>query len=101
MKREVRSCDNKDLGEVREVREPWLLVAKGDSVFRFPREAVGTYDGDKVYLRATEAEVRAGFYPFIRKEPGSPYDTATREQGGASGPTDTENNPRTSRTAIP
>jgi hypothetical protein len=64
MKKEVKSCDNHDLGDIQEVDPSYLIIKKGSRVTRVPRSAVATFDGDKVFLRATEAEVLAGIYPF-------------------------------------
>jgi hypothetical protein len=66
--KEVKTCDNHDLGDVKEVSCYYVVSRKGDRVFRVPRDAVATYDGGKLYLRATEAEVLAGVYPFMKPE---------------------------------
>ncbi|MHB8567359.1 MAG: hypothetical protein ACYC7D_10145 [Nitrososphaerales archaeon] len=62
--KEVKSCDNHDLGEVQEARDDFLFAKKGNRLIKIPRSSVATFDGDKLYLRATEAEVYAGIYPF-------------------------------------
>jgi hypothetical protein len=41
---------------------------KGARLIEIPRAAIATLDKDKLYLRATESEVLAGYYPFIRDE---------------------------------
>lgn len=64
LKKEVKSCDNHDLGEIQEVNPQFLILKKGNRIFRIPRSSVATFDGDRLYLRATEAEVYAGIYPF-------------------------------------
>lgn len=66
--KDVRSCDNKDIGHVREINQSYLVTNKGDGLLRVPRGAVGTFNDGKVYLRATEAEVLSGIYPFLGPE---------------------------------
>lgn len=66
--KEIRSSDNKDVGHAKSVNgtsAEMLASVKGTRLFYIPREAIATYDGEKIYLRATEAEVLAGVYPFI------------------------------------
>jgi len=65
--KEIRSSDNKEVGHARKGDGPFLLSVKGMKTYSIPRDAVATFDGDKVYLRATEAEVAAGVYPFLRE----------------------------------
>ncbi|MHB1908557.1 MAG: DUF2171 domain-containing protein [Nitrososphaerales archaeon] len=68
MKKEVKSCDNHDMGEVKEIDVDLIFTEKGSKHYQIPRDSIGTFDGDKVWLRATEAEVIAGVYPFIQDE---------------------------------
>ncbi|MFI5421390.1 MAG: hypothetical protein ACHQ1H_10530 [Nitrososphaerales archaeon] len=68
MDKEIRSCDNKDVGHVKAGDNSFLGSVKGVKSYRIPREAIASFDGDKVYLRSTEAEVLAGIYPFIQGE---------------------------------
>jgi hypothetical protein len=86
IKREVKSCDNHDLGEIQEVNRSYLIVKKGAKINRVPRAAVATFDGDKVYLRATEAEVLAGVYPF-RDSSGWDEDASSSENRPMNPPT--------------
>jgi len=69
--KEIRSCDNKDVGHAKAGDGPFLLSVKAMRTFQIPREAIATFDGDKVYLRATEAEIQAGVYPFIGEHDGN------------------------------
>jgi|SRR5579862_4414186 len=66
--KEVKSCDNKDVGDIAEVNESYVIARHGDRMIRVPKSAVATFDGGKLYLRATEAEVLSGIYPFIDSE---------------------------------
>jgi|SRR5580700_5012606 hypothetical protein len=66
--KEIRSCDNKEVGHAKAGDGSFLGSVKAMKSFQIPREAIATFDGDKVYLRATEAEVLAGIYPFIADE---------------------------------
>jgi hypothetical protein len=66
--RELKSCDNRTIGDAKEVNGPILVATKNGRRMKIPTEAIATFDGDKVYLRATEAEVVAGVYPFIAGE---------------------------------
>ena len=66
--REIRSCDNKEVGHAKAGDSSFLASVRGVKSFRIPRESVAAFDGDKIYLRATEAEVLAGVYPFIAGE---------------------------------
>ena len=68
MDKEIRSADNKEVGHVKAGNETFLGSVKGMKSFQIPREAIAAFDGDKVYLRASEAEVLAGIYPFITEE---------------------------------
>jgi hypothetical protein len=65
LQKEVKTCDNQGLGDSKEVDGQFLTVRKGMRTTRIPREAVAAFDGDKIYLRVTEAEALAGIYPFI------------------------------------
>jgi hypothetical protein len=62
--KEVKSCDNHDLGNIKEVDDSFITVRKGLRVAKVPKQVIGLFDGDKLYLRATEGEVLAGVYPF-------------------------------------
>src|ERR1700730_8772596 len=66
--KEIRSCDNKEVGHAKAGDGSFLGSVKAMKSFRIPREAIASYDGEKIYLRATEAEVLAGAYPFISGE---------------------------------
>jgi hypothetical protein len=66
--KDVKSCDNKEIGGVKEINQSYLVVRKGDAFLRVPRSAVGTYNDGKIYLRASEAEVLSGVYPFLDSE---------------------------------
>ncbi len=68
MDKEIRSADNKEVGHVKGGDGSFLGAVKGMKSYRIPREAIATFDGDKVYLRSTEAEALAGIYPFIAGE---------------------------------
>jgi len=63
--KEVKSCDNKEVGHTKEGDGPILVAVRGMRLLRIPKESVATFDGERVYLRATEAEVLAGVYPFL------------------------------------
>jgi hypothetical protein len=65
LQKEVKSCDNQALGDAKEVDGQYLVVRKGMRTTRIPRQAIAAFDGDKIYLRVTEAEALAGIYPFI------------------------------------
>ena len=65
MEKEVKSCDNHDVGDVKETNRFYIITRKGEHTSRIPRGAVASFDGGKLYLRATEAEVVAGMYPFV------------------------------------
>jgi hypothetical protein len=65
LEKEVKSCDNHDIGDVKETNRFYIVTRKGDRVSRIPRGAVASFDGGKLYLRATESEVLAGMYPFV------------------------------------
>jgi|SRR5579862_7139597 hypothetical protein len=65
IEKEVKSCDNQGLGDSKQVEGDYLVVRKGMRTTRIPRDAVASYDGDKIYLRVTEAEALAGVYPFL------------------------------------
>jgi hypothetical protein len=65
---DVKTCDNKQIGEVKEINQSYLVVRNGDDIIRVPRSAVGTFNDGKIYLRATEAEVLSGMYPFLDSE---------------------------------
>jgi hypothetical protein len=64
----VKSCDNKEIGDVRELNQTYLIINKGGALIRVPRGSIGTFNDGKVYLRATEAEVLSGVYPFLDSE---------------------------------
>ena len=66
--KETKTCDNKDVGDIKEVNKSFVIVRDGDRVLKIPRGAVATFDGGKLYLRATEAEVLAGIYPFVSSD---------------------------------
>jgi hypothetical protein len=66
--RDVKTADNKDLGDAKEVNQSFLVVRKGDTVIRVPRAAIATFYDGKVYLRAIEAEVLSGIYPFLNSD---------------------------------
>ena len=68
MDKEIRSADNKEVGHVKGGDESFLGAVKGMKSYRIPRETIATFEGDKVYLRSTEAEVFSGIYPFIAGE---------------------------------
>ena len=63
--KEIRSCDNKEVGHARAGDGALLMSVKGMKTLQIPRETIAAFDGDKIYLRATEAEVLAGVYPFV------------------------------------
>jgi hypothetical protein len=65
--KEIRSSDNKEVGhaKVANGNGSMLVSVKGMRMFNIPRDAIATFDGEKIYLRATEAEVTAGVYPFL------------------------------------
>jgi len=65
--KEIRSSDNKEVGHAKTPNggAPMLVSMKGTRMMNIPRDAIATFDGEKIYLRATEAEVLAGVYPFI------------------------------------
>ncbi len=64
LEKEVKSCDNHDIGDVKETNRFYIITRKEDRVSRIPRGAVASFDGGKLYLRA-ESEVLAGMYPFV------------------------------------
>jgi hypothetical protein len=66
--KEVKTCDNKETGKIKEVKQPYLIVRQGESNIRIPRSAVGTFDDGKIYFRVAEAEVLSGMYPFLDSE---------------------------------
>jgi hypothetical protein len=68
VKKEVKSCDNRDLGDVKQVDSSLIVSEKGGKRFQIPRESIATFDGDHLWLRATEAEVATGIYPFLSEE---------------------------------
>ena len=65
--KEIRSCDNKEIGHIKKNGSDTILSVKGMKSIEIPREAVASFDGEEVYLRATEAEVMAGVYPFVHE----------------------------------
>ena len=65
VKKDVKSCDNHDLGDVRQVNSETIISEKSGKRYNIPRDSIATFDGDHVWLRATEAEVTTGFYPFL------------------------------------
>jgi hypothetical protein len=79
--RDVKSCDNKDIGDLKQIDQSYLTVQKGEGSIRVPRSAIGTFNDGKIYLRATEAEVLSGVYPFLESEtPNYQYQNQTYEQ---------------------
>jgi len=66
--KDVKSCDNKEIGDLKEINQSYLIIQKGDAMIRAPRSSVGTFNDGKIYLRATEAEVLSGVYPFLDSE---------------------------------
>lgn len=68
LQKEVKSCDNQALGDSKEIDGQYLIVRKGLRTVRIPRQALAAFDGDKIYLRVTEAEALAGVYPFISSD---------------------------------
>ena len=66
--KEIRSCDNKEVGHAKAGNGTFIGSVKAMRSFQIPTEAIASFDGEKVYLRATEAEVLAGVYPFICDE---------------------------------
>jgi len=84
LNKEVKSCDNHDLGEIQEMNSEFIFSKKGNRVIKIPRSSVATFDGDHLYLRATEAEVYAGIYPFTdtysEKSTGSPESERAQQQ---------------------
>jgi hypothetical protein len=66
--RNVKSCDNKEIGDAKEINQSYLTIRKGTGLVRVPRSAVATFNDGKIYLRATEAEVLSGMYPFLNSE---------------------------------
>jgi hypothetical protein len=68
LKKDVKSCDNHDLGSVKEIDSNFVISQKGGRRYQIPKDSIGTFDGDKVWLRATEAEVLTGLYPFLQDE---------------------------------
>ena len=77
IKKEVKSCDNHDMGDIKEVDTDLIFTEKGGKRFQIPRESIAIFDGDKVWLRATEAEVVAGVYPFIDDDREERLDNST------------------------
>jgi hypothetical protein len=69
VKKEVKSCDNRELGSVKQVDPSILVAEKSGRRYQIPRESIATFDGDHVWLRATEAEVSTGVYPFLDEIP--------------------------------
>lgn len=63
--KEIRSCDNKEVGHAKSSDGELLQSVKGMKTHQIPKETIAMFDGEKIYLRATEAEVLAGVYPFI------------------------------------
>ncbi len=68
LKKDVKSCDNHDLGPVKELDSNLIVSEKGGRRYQIPRDSIATFDGDKVWLRATEAEVMMGMYPFLQED---------------------------------
>jgi hypothetical protein len=66
--KEIRSCDNKEVGHAKKNGGNMITSVKGMKSLQIPTEAIAAFDGEKVYLRATEAEVLAGVYPFVHEE---------------------------------
>ena len=64
----MKSCDNQDLGPVKEIGSDLIVSEKGGRRYQIPRDSIATFDGDKVWLRATEAEVATGMYPFLQED---------------------------------
>ena len=80
MEKEVKSCDNHDIGDVKETNRFYIITKKGDRMSRIPRGAVASFDGGKLYLRATEAEVFAGMYPFVTESAESEIERQTQSE---------------------
>jgi hypothetical protein len=68
MKKEVKSCDNQEIGSIKEVGLDLVVAQKGGRRYEIPKDSIATFDGDKVWLRATAAEVLTGLYPFLKDE---------------------------------
>jgi hypothetical protein len=66
--KDVKSCDNKEIGDLRKIDQSYLVVQRNQTFIRVPKSAVGTFNDGKIYLRATEAEVLSGIYPFLDSE---------------------------------
>lgn len=57
VKKEARGIDDSDFGEVQEVGRNWICTKKGivsKEKFYFPKYLVKGYDGDKVFIDASE-----------------------------------------------
>ena len=64
IKKEARGKNDKDLGEVQEIVDTYVLTQKGlvsKEKFYIPKYLVEGYDGDKLYFRVTEDEARNSF----------------------------------------
>jgi hypothetical protein len=68
LQKEVKTCDNQGLGDSKEIDGQYLVVRKGMRTTRVPRQAVAAFDGDKLFLRVTEAEALAGVYPWLQDD---------------------------------
>ena len=46
-----------DLGGIKEIGGSFVVVKKGERVIRVPKDALATFDGSKIYLRATKEKL--------------------------------------------
>ena len=61
---EVKSADNKDLGEVKSISPDYVEVTKGSiskKHYYIPKVHIAEYNGEKVYSRLTEEEIKNKF----------------------------------------
>jgi len=61
IKKEARGVDEADLGEVQEISGEYIIIQKGKvdkDKFYIPKNLLERFDGDIVYLRVTEEEVK-------------------------------------------
>jgi hypothetical protein len=53
---------------VKQIDSSIIISEKGGKRYQIPRDSIATFDGDHLWLRATEAEVATGIYPFLSEE---------------------------------
>jgi len=61
IKKEARGVDEADLGEVQEISGEYIIIQKGKvdkDKFYIPKNLLERFDGDIVYLRVTEEEIK-------------------------------------------